>query len=64
MISRGRAIFTYTGNAERHHPVVAHHTQPNTMPLGLGVNYKAHGMTQHPGTPDGEQVTTLHRVLR
>ena len=59
-----RAVFAYTGHSEGHKSGVAHHTQPNTMPLGLGVNYKAHGMTQNPGTPDGEQVTTLHRVLR
>ena len=60
----GRAVSTYTGRAEGHTPVVARHTRPNTMYQILGGNYKTHGKTHHSGLPAGEQLTTLHWILR
>ena len=60
----GGAIFAYTGHDEGHQPVAAHLTQPSTMSPESGEDYKAHGKTHHSGPPAGEQLTTLHRVLR
>ena len=50
--------------AEGHKIVVSHHTRPNKISPILGGNYKTHGKTHHPGLPAGEQLTTLHKVLR
>ena len=63
-IPGGGAVFTYIGRAEGHKPVVGHHIQRNTIYPRLGGDYKTHGKTHHSGPPAGEQVTTLHRVLR
>ena len=60
----GRAIFTYTGLAEVHKPMVACHIRPNKMSPRLRGDYKTYKKTHHSGMPDGKQLTTLHQVLR